>query len=419
MLFRSRESLLVQAVLAASLASCVRQPKTATGGDGAVKAVVSDSSEVAKDVYPSRVEINVEQFEKNLKAAHDIVGPGVKVCAVLKGNAYGHGVDVLMPSVLKVNPYAIGITNNGEARVAREAGFKNRILRLRLATAKEIEAAVALDMEEMAGSLENMKVISDVASRAGKTIRVHVAINSAGMSRNGIELATTGGKQEALAMIKLPGIEVVGIMTHFPTGSRDDMRRGAQRFKEEADWLVAEGKLDRAKVLFHAASSTAMQSLPEARFDMVRPGGFIYGEASTPGVARIMRVRTEVASVMKYPAGNTVSYGRTFTLERDSRLANVPLGWSDGFGREFSNAGSVLIRGKKFPVRGLVTMNTILVDVTDDPSVAIGDEVVIAGRQGDASIAITEFARGMNTMGGVVTMTLGGLLPKFPVRGSP
>jgi len=128
---------------------------------------------------------------------------------------------------------------------------------------------------------------------------------------------------------------------------------------------------------------------------MVRPGGALYGYGGTPKppFAHAGSFRTRVASVQAYPAGATVSYDRTFTLARDSRLANLPVGYSDGYRRAYSNQGSVLVRGRRAPVLGRVTMNTTMVDVTDIPGVSAGDEVVLFGRQGDDEITQAEIEK--------------------------
>ena len=132
--------------------------------------------------------------------------------------------------------------------------------------------------------------------------------------------------------------------------------------------------------------------MPQGWYDLVRPGGILYGEPvyERPEYEYIMSFKTRVASVNTYPKGSTVGYDRTFTLERDSRLANLPMGYSDGYRRVFTNKGHVLIRGHKVPVVGKVSMNTTMVDVTDFPDIQADDEVVIFGKQGGAEITQSE-----------------------------
>ncbi|WP_438405721.1 alanine racemase, partial [Aeromonas hydrophila] len=139
-----------------------------------------------------------------------------QICAIMKADAYGHGIDLLVPSVVKANIPCIGIASNEEARVAREKGFTGRLMRVRAATPDEVEQALPYKMEELIGSLVSAQGIADIAQRHHTTIPVHIALNSAGMSRNGIDLRLADAKQDALAMLKLKGITPVGIMTHFP-----------------------------------------------------------------------------------------------------------------------------------------------------------------------------------------------------------
>jgi len=236
------------------------------------------------------------------------------------------------------------------------------------------------------------------------------------MSRNGLELATAQGRRDALALVGSNGLRVVGLMTHFPGEDPDDVLAGVRAFQQQADWLFANTALRRADVQLHAANSFALQHVPESRLDMVRPGGALYGYGGTPKppFAHVAAFKTRVASVQAFPAGDTVSYDRTFTLQRDSLLANLPVGYSDGYRRAYSNRGSVLVRGRRAPVLGRVTMNTTMVDVTDIPGVQAGDEVVLFGRQGGEQITQAEIEAWTGVILADQYSVWGALNPKFP-----
>ena len=211
------------------------------------------------------------------------------------------------------------------------------------------------------------------------------------MDRNGLALDTESGKADALAIAKLPHLNIVGIMTHFPVEDVADVKKGVQRFDEQSKWLIQAAKLDRSKLTLHTANSFTTVSVPEGRFDMVRPGALLYGEPiGGKQLEYVMAFKSRVGSVNSYPKGSTVGYDRTFTLKRDSRLANLPFGYSDGYRRAFTNKGHVLIRGHKVPVVGKISMNTTMVDVTDFPDIQANDEVVIFGKQGKAEIKQSE-----------------------------
>ncbi|MBP6215972.1 MAG: alanine racemase [Luteimonas sp.] len=338
------------------------------------------------------IEVDPAVLEHNLGLVRSMVVGGAQICAVMKADAYGIGIDMAMPTLLKAGIPYVGIASTEEARMVRACGFKGRLMRVRAAMSEEIEAARPYAVEELVGGVEAARTVARLLRRRRGGAPVHLALNSAGMSRNGLEMATEAGRREAQAVVATEGLRIVGLMTHFPGEELPDVRQGVDTFKRDAAWLFANTALRREDVLLHAANSFAVQHVPEAHLDMVRPGGALYGYGGTPKppFAHAGAFKTRVASVQAYPAGNTVSYDRTFTLTRDSLLANLPVGYSDGYRRAFSNKGSVLVRGRRAPVVGRVTMNTTMVDVTDIAGVAPGDEVVLFGHQGDDRITQAE-----------------------------
>ncbi|MDB6057886.1 MAG: alanine racemase [Verrucomicrobiales bacterium] len=353
------------------------------------------------------LEISEPAFEHNLAEMKKLVGANTQICAVMKADAYGHGISLLMPAIIRAAIPYVGITSNEEAAEARRAGYKGKLMRLRTATPAEIEAALPYDIEELLGNLALAQDASAIAHRHHITLRYHLALNSGGMSRNGIELKTDAGKSDALALLRLPQLRIVGIMTHFPVEEVADVRGGLAAFNNESAWIIREGHLDRSKLLLHTANSFTTLEVPEARLDLVRPGGALYGDTvpSHTEYQRVLSFKSRVAAVNAYPKGNTVCYDRTFTLTRDSRLANIPVGYSDGYRRVFSNKAHVLIDGHRCPIVGRVTMNTVMVDVTDFADVQAGDEVVLFGKQGAAEISQTE----LEDMSGTILVEVYGL----------
>lgn len=341
------------------------------------------------------IEIDPEVLENNLRLTRAAVSGGARICAIMKADAYGAGIDLVLPSIIKARIPHVGIASTEEARMVRACGFKGRLMRVRAATPGEVHDALPYEVEELAGNLAVAQAIGDLARRRGRALPVHLALNSAGMSRNGIEMDTEQGRRDAVALARIEHLRIVGMMTHFPTEERADILQGVEAFKAQAAWLFANTALRRGDVLLHAANSFAVQHIPESHLDMVRPGGMLYGYGGTPKppFAHVASFKSRVASVQAYPAGDTVSYDRTYTLKRDSLLANIPVGYSDGYRRAYSNKGAMLIRGQRAPVVGNVTMNTTMADVTDIPGVRAGDEVVLFGRQGDNEITLAEVER--------------------------
>ena len=336
----------------------------------------------------SWMEIDVQAFENNIRTLQNELAGQSQICAIMKADAYGNGLDLLMPSVIKMGIPCIGIASNEEARVIRAHGYQGKVVRVRTATDDEIRDGLQYDMEELLGNPLQARRVSDMARAAGKTIRFHLALNSGGMNRNGIDMSTRANKRAAVRITRLPNLQIVGIMTHFPVEEAEDVRKGLAAFNEESAWLIRAAKLNRNDIILHTANSFATLAVPEARLDMVRPGGLLYGDTIPEHTEyqKTFAFKSKVASINAYKKGSTVGYDRTYTLARDSHLANLPIGYSDGYRRVFTNKGHVLIRGHKVPVVGKTSMNTTMIDVTDYPDITAGDEVVLFGKQGNGEI---------------------------------
>lgn len=334
------------------------------------------------------VEINVQAFEQNIQTLQQQLQDKSQICAVMKADAYGHGIELLMPSIMKLNVPCVGITSNAEAAMVRQSGYQGRLLRLRAATDQEIQNAASLNMEELLGNYEQAQRMSQWAKQQGLTIKYHLGLNAGGMDRNGLELNSEMGKQQALRMTKLANLKLVGIMTHYAVEDEQYVRDHLAVFNQQTDWLIKKAKLKREALTLHTANSFATLTVPESHLDMVRAGGVIYGDSLPDRVEykKLMAFKTQVATVNAYLKGTTVGYDQTYTLKRDSLLANLPLGYSDGYRRAFSNKAYVLIRGHKVPVVGRTSMNTTMVDVTDFPDIRANDEVVLFGQQGVESV---------------------------------
>ncbi|MEL6116930.1 alanine racemase [Photobacterium sp. SP02] len=338
------------------------------------------------------VEVDKAAFESNIAHLQNHVGSNTDICAVMKADAYGNGIANLLPSVMQSGIPCVGITSNAEARLVREMGFNGRLMRLRAATPSEIETAVDLQLEELIGTKQQAKIIARIARQHGTVIPVHLALNSASMGRNGLEMRTKHGKKEARKIVNTRHLQIVGIMTHFPTEDLEEIRAGLQQFKQDSQWIIKHTDLERDDVLLHVANSFTTLMVPEAQLDMVRTGGALYGDTTPnfPEYKRIVSFKTQVASVHRLPAGSTIGYSKTETLQRDSVLANLPIGYSDAFPRSLSRVGEVLIKGQRAKVLGSTSMNTTMVDITDIKGVKPGEEVVLFGRQGRDEITIGE-----------------------------
>lgn len=342
-------------------------------------------------VNNSWIEISRSALDFNIKKVQALLGDKSSLCAVLKGDAYGHDLTLVTPLMIENNVQCIGLTNNQEFKQVRELGFKGRLMRVRNATEQEMAQATAYDVEELIGNLDMAQRLNDIGKKQNKVIPIHLALNSAGMSRNGLEVSHAQGLNDAKMIAQLPQLKVVGIMSHYPEEDEDQIRKDLAKFKKQSQQVLDVTGLKREDVILHVANTYATITVPESWLDMVRVGGIFYGDTvATKDYKRVMTLKSNIASVNHYPKGNTVGYDRTYTLKRDSVLANIPVGYADGYRRVFSNAGHALINGQTVPVLGKTSMNTVMVDVTDLKQVQPGDEVVFFGKQGNGEITAEE-----------------------------
>ena len=364
------------------------------------------------------VEINLQAFEQNIQTLQQQLHDKSQICAVMKADAYGHGIALLMPSIIKLNVPCVGITSNAEAAVVRQSGYTGRITRLRAATDHEIQNAASLHVEELLGNFEQAQRLSQWAAQQNLTLAYHLALNSGGMDRNGLDLQMPEAKKQALAMTKLPHLKLVGIMSHYAVEDQNYVREHLAIFNAQTNWLIHTAKLDRKQLTLHTANSFATLTVPESHLDMVRAGGVLYGDSipERTEYQKIMTFKTQVAVVNHYAKGTTVGYDQTYTLKRDSYLANLPVGYSDGYRRAFSNKAYVLIRGHKVPVVGRTSMNTTMVDVTDFPDIRAEDEVILFGRQGNAEVKQSDLEEYNGALLADVYTIWGNSNPKVAVR---
>ena len=374
------------------------------------------------------IEIDAQAFETNIDTVRALLGP-VRLCAVMKADAYGNGIALLMPSIIKKRINEVAFTSNDEARLARKLGYQGRLIRIRTATAEEMEDAMAYFVEESIGNPKAAAFLQSLAEKRKRKTRlpIHLALNCAGMSRNGIELSTEYAKVDARGILALPRLKVTGVMTHYPSEEESDILGQLQQYHADLAWLKAEG-LNTDTLTRHTANSFAILKHRQTWLDMVRVGGLLYGDpgsVKTNAYLPTMTIKSRVATINHYPAGQTVNYDRTYRLARESWLANIPLGYSDGYRRGFSHANrpefpmegrnhtEVLIGGQRYPVVGRVTMNTMMVDVTDSQNkVRHGDEVVLFGTQGTERISQAEFEANGSAYGPEMLGILGAALPR-------
>ncbi|CAH8190763.1 alanine racemase [Vibrio aestuarianus] len=365
----------------------------------------------------SWLEIDLGQFKQNIEQFKSHINTGTKICAVMKADAYGNGIRGLMPTILAQEIPCIAITSNGEARAVRESGFKGQLLRVRSASLDEIAQSIELDIEELIGSQVQAAQLAQLSQQKGKILKVHLALNDGGMGRNGIDMSTEAGKQEAVNIATQDGIKIVGIMTHFPNYNADEIRSKLASFNTHSAWLIEQAKLKRSELILHVANSYTALNVPEAQLDMVRPGGVFYGDLPTnPEYPSIVSFKTRIASLHHLPQGSTVGYDSTYRVTRDSVLANLPVGYSDGYPRKMGNRSDVLVNGQRAPVIGVTSMNTTLVDVTNIKGILPNQDVTLFGKQKQERITVAEMEENAELIFPELYTIWGTANPRFYVK---
>lgn len=339
-------------------------------------------------------EIDLGALRHNASLCRSLAGPGCEVMAIVKADAYGHGLPEVVAALSGIATW-FGVANLHEARRTRaaSAGSERGILVLGPATPEEIEPIVAGGFSGAVSLPEEVAAYDSSAARLGTTARLHAVIDT-GMGRMGCLPEEAAALVAAIRSSRYCQLE--GLSSHFPSADEDRAFTLDQikRFKAIVATLAPDPGCQ-----VHLGNSAGLLGFQSEMSDMtlVRPGLALYGISPLPdeggGLRPVMSLKTRVTLVRDVPAGTGISYGRTFITERDTRVATLAVGYGDGYPRQLSGAGAdVLIQGRRCPLLGRVTMDQILVDVSALESVRRGEEAVLMGRQGDGEITTSEIA---------------------------
>jgi len=353
---------------------------------------------------PTWAEIDLGAIKYNLAQIKKLVGgarrDSPKIMVVVKANAYGHGLIKVAKTLEKLRVDYLGVASLDEAIALRKEGIKLAVLVLGSILPEEVDLALDYDVALTVCNKELAQRLNNKAKAKNITVPVHIKIDT-GMGRIGI------WHEEAAEFVKMlkrmKYIRAEGIYTHFTSASRDNFFTNYQL--ESFENLLR--RLDRENIQFHykhAANSIALVDLKKSHFNLVRPGIIVYGMYPKRNFAKILKLKpalslkTRIVYLKDVPVGRSISYGRTYITEKPTRIATLPIGYADGYGRILSNRASVLVKGEKAPVVGKVTMDQTMVDVGHIKGVRIGDEVVLIGRQGRLQMRTEEIARVSKTI---------------------
>ena len=362
---------------------------------------------------PVWAEVNLQALRHNYREIKKQLAAGVKLCAVVKANAYGHGAVAAARVALEEGAEYLAVATLSEGIELRQAGFTTPILVLGLVMPEDAKDVVDYDLTQVVCELSLAKALSEEAQRQQKKARIHLKVDT-GMGRIGVRPEEIG--ELAAKIAELPGLVIEGMFSHFATADSKDKTYTKQQLAAFKDAIAAvEGRGIKLS-LKHIAESAAILEIPEAHFDMVRAGVIQYGmwpseEVTHPiDLQPVMSLKAKVVWVKTLQPGESIGYGRQFTAKRESRIATLPIGYADGYIRAYGQEGFVEIHGQKAPIAGRVCMDQVMVDVTDIPDVQIGDEVTLFGSD---SLTIDEVARWGNTINYEVPCLLSARVPRI------
>jgi alanine racemase len=344
-------------------------------------------------------EIDLAAVRFNIKNIQKKLGKNIELMAIVKCNAYGHGAIEVSRQALNLGVKALGVSSLYEGIELRDIFKDVPIIVLSAGMSGQAEEFIEYNLSPAVCTWQMTNALADAARKRGTRAKVHIKVDT-GMGRIGVwhERADEFTRQ----VHKIPDIEIEGICSHFATSDEQNLDFAKQQFEWFNRCLE---KIKDLPIRFkHISNTAAIFNLPEAHLNMVRPGLSIYGVSPSEYVKDVEKLRpalslkTKVAFLKTIPKGRTLSYARTYKTEKEMKVATLPVGYGDGYPLSLSNKGYVLIRGKKARILGAVTMDQIMVDVTDIKDVKTEDIAVLIGKQGNEEITATEIARMAGTI---------------------
>ncbi len=367
--------------------------------------------------YIKWAEIDIDALKSNMNQIKARVGENVRVAAVVKANAYGHGSLEIMEPLMEAGAEMIVVSSVNEAVEMRKRFTRAQTLVLGLTPEDNVEDVIKYGIIQTITSENQAVILSETAERLGMGVSCHIKIDT-GMNRIGFKV--TEDSADCIKRIsELPGIHINGMFSHFATADEADktfMKLQFERFCRMSDMLEERGVKPPIK---HIANSAAILDFPESHMDMVRSGIITYGIYPSDEVNHdcielkpAMSLKTRVSHIKRMSEDEGISYGLTETVGKGSIIATVPVGYADGYMRAFSGKADVLINGKRARIKGRVCMDQMMVDVTDIPGIGVGDIVTLIGNDGDETITVDELAGIAGTISYELLCMIGRRIPR-------
>jgi alanine racemase len=375
-------------------------------------------------------EVDLEAIAHNVHELRRITNPGADLMAVVKANAYGHGVIEVTRTALENGADSLGVARIEEGIELRKAGFNESVLIFGYTPPALAHKLIGFDLTQTVWSYNTAQALSHVAVSSNKQIKVHLKVDT-GMGRLGLlpdcrrpsaaEQNLMGNAiREAESISSLAGLKLEGVYTHFATADSSDKSYAGKQFEIFVDFLNELSRTGMNPTLCHAANSAAIIDMPETHLDLVRAGIAIYGlypsdevNKSKIALKPAMTLKSKVVHLKKVLPDFKVSYGSTYQTPKSTTIASISVGYADGFNRLLSSRGHMLVRGRRAPIVGRVCMDQTMLDVGHIPDVDLEDEVVIFGQQEDESITVDEIAETLNTINYEIVSALTARVPRI------
>jgi len=349
---------------------------------------------------PAWTEIDLGKLRRNLQLIRGDLLKHVRLMAVVKDEAYGHGALDVARVAVGEGAWGFGLSTLEEAMHLREGGITAPLLLLGERQEAELEWCVAHDLTVCVNEPHAVRKLAKIAADFGKQVPVHVKVHT-GMSRYGVRW------DEALPLIEKvvteKSLRLEGVMTHFSQSDEIDKTFANQQFARYGEVLNALKQRNISVELRHTCNSGGFLDLPDAHLDMVRVGILLYGVFPSTvcrkidGIEPVMSVKAKIAAIQKLKPGEVVGYGMRYTAQTERRIAILPIGYGDGFPR-VRNEGCALIHGQRAPLVGGIAMDALMVDITDIPQAQMWDEAVLMGKQGHDEITVRDIAKLKNSV---------------------
>lgn len=343
-------------------------------------------------------QIDLDAVTHNLKSIEEKIAPHTKIIAVIKTDGYGHGaVEIARETEPYEKLFGFAVATAEEAFSLRNHGIRKPILILGYTFESDYETLIKHEIRPTVYTREMAEAYSAAAQRCGIDARIHIKIDT-GMSRIGYQ-ATEAAADEIASFVRLPGIVIEGMFTHFARADETDKSSALEQLKQYRQMLRWLKEREVEIPLKHVSNSAGIAEIPDANLDLVRAGIILYGLWPSDEVSRkslslkpVMQLKSKIIHIKELEAGRCVSYGGTFRLTEARRVATIPVGYGDGYPRSLSNRGLVLIHGRRAKILGRVCMDQFMVDVTDIPQAKLLDTVTLLGEDGDAFLGMEELA---------------------------